>query len=75
MLITCHAGCGAVDVLASIGLGLRDLFPGGPLGQYIPSKRKKYREPEAEYGIPGARRLKQNLDQAKDEIRKLRGRR
>lgn len=72
ILIRCHAGCGAADVMAAVGLTVRDLFP-GPLGHYIPSKRKKYREGEAEYGIPGARLLKKNLDIAKHEIKRLIG--
>lgn len=64
VLIKCHAGCCATDVLAAVGMGIKDLFPGGPIGHYVPSKRRKFREPEAEYGIHGARRLKQNLDEA-----------
>jgi hypothetical protein len=31
VLIKCHAGCGAADVMASVGLSLSDLFPANPL--------------------------------------------
>ncbi len=31
ILIHCHAGCGAADVVAAVGLGLTDLYPDGPL--------------------------------------------
>lgn len=30
VLVHCHAGCGAVDVMASVGLSMTDLFPDGP---------------------------------------------
>ena len=31
VLLHCHAGCAAGDVMAAVGLGLEDLFPDGPL--------------------------------------------
>lgn len=34
ILINCLAGCGAADVLHSIGLTLSDLYPDGALGEY-----------------------------------------
>lgn len=57
--------------MEAVGLTLRDLFPGGPLGHYLPSRKRKFREPEAEYGIVGARRLKQNLDESNRRLKLL----
>lgn len=74
VLIKCHAGCSALDVMEAVGMKLRDLFPDA-LGHYIPSKRRKFREAEAEYGIQGARNLREKLSEAKQEIKKLRGNR
>lgn len=34
ILIFCHAGCGASDVVESVGLALRDLFPDGCRGEF-----------------------------------------
>jgi len=34
ILIHCYAGCGASDVMAAIGLTLRDLFPEGSVGEF-----------------------------------------
>ena len=34
ILIKCFSGCGALEVLESIGLEMRDLFPEGSLGEY-----------------------------------------
>jgi len=34
ILVHCYAGCGASDVMAAMGLSLRDLFPDGPLGEF-----------------------------------------
>jgi hypothetical protein len=42
VLIHCHAGCGTGEIVAAIGLQLRDLFPereAGGGGSYIPPKR------------------------------------
>ena len=38
VLIFCHAGCGAADVMGAVGLTLRgDLFPEGSCGTFGPS--------------------------------------
>ena len=37
VLIFCHAGCGAADVMGAVGLTLRDLFPEGSRGTLGPS--------------------------------------
>ena len=42
ILINCHAGCGALDVLDAIGLDWADLFP--PDGEYLTGKRNVSRE-------------------------------
>jgi len=34
ILVHCFAGCGASDIVESIGLALGDLFPNGSLGEY-----------------------------------------
>lgn len=34
ILIKCFAGCGASDVMESIGLSLSDLFPEGSVGEF-----------------------------------------
>lgn len=36
ILVKCFAGCGAADVVASVGLSLADLFPEGNLGDFNP---------------------------------------
>lgn len=33
ILLHCHAGCSALDVVQSVGLELADLYPDGPLGE------------------------------------------
>ncbi len=47
ILINCFAGCAAGDVMAAVGLSLKDLFPDGPIYHYskgMPDwKVKKYR--------------------------------
>lgn len=46
-LIHCHAGCEVGDVLAAVGLDLRDLYPDGPVGRYKPLQRpQRLREEE-----------------------------
>lgn len=35
ILIWCFAGCGAADILAAIGLSLRDLYPDGALDHHM----------------------------------------
>jgi hypothetical protein len=49
VLVHCHAGCGAVDVVDSVGLSLSDLFPDGPIyhhakGVLKRSERRAYCE-------------------------------
>lgn len=49
LLVHCHAGCGAADVVAAVGLSLSDLFPDGPLyhkarGVLRHSERRAYHE-------------------------------
>lgn len=34
ILIFCHAGCGAIDVVTAVGLTLHDLFPEGCRGEF-----------------------------------------
>ena len=34
ILIHCHAGCGAADVMEAAGLSLRDLYPDGAAGEF-----------------------------------------
>lgn len=36
VLIFCHAGCGAADIMGAVGLSLRDLFPEGLRGKFGP---------------------------------------
>lgn len=36
ILVHCHAGCGAADVVGAVGLRLTDLYP-EPLGHHYPS--------------------------------------
>lgn len=43
ILIHCHAGCGAADIMSAIGLSLSDLFPSGKLGEFM---SKPYRQSE-----------------------------
>jgi len=39
VLVYCHAGCGAADVVAAVGLELRDLFD-APLSHHKPARRR-----------------------------------
>ena len=53
VLVHCHAGCGATDIVDSIGLSLTDLFPDGPLyhhakGVLKRSERRAYYESTVE---------------------------
>lgn len=41
ILIHCHAGCEANDVLASIGLTLSDLYPDGAIQDFMASAQQK----------------------------------
>ncbi|GAB3380319.1 AAA family ATPase [Azotobacter armeniacus] len=44
VLVHCHAGCETRDVLAAVGLELKDLFPGG----LSPEQRQQYRREKLE---------------------------
>ena len=48
VLIHCFGGCGPADVMASIGLGLSDLYPDGNLGEFSPNWYMNSRKPETE---------------------------
>lgn len=71
VLIRCHARCSAVDVLAAIGLDLKDLFPTGPQMAYAPSLKRRNRDPETEYGIPGARAISNKLREERERSDRL----
>lgn len=43
VLIHCFAGCSPADVLAAIGMSLKDLYPDGPVGEISPHR---HRSPE-----------------------------
>lgn len=59
VLIHCHAGCGASDVLAAIGLTLADLFPEAR-GHYFAAK--PHREPENLASSPTYHHLQRQID-------------
>ena len=59
VLVHCHAGCSAHDVMAALGLSLRDLFP-EPLGDYLAAK--KHREPENRLREPAVVHLTREID-------------
>lgn len=46
ILVHCFAGCGAADVMASIGLETADLFP-EPLAQHLPAVRQPFSAADA----------------------------
>lgn len=54
VLMCCHAGCGAAEVLAALGLSLADLFPGRPIddrGVRTPADRRAQRERSRMYQV------------------------
>jgi putative DNA primase/helicase len=63
VLIHCHAGCSAIDVLTAIGLSLKDLYP-GPMGEL---SGKPWRKNEN-------RLYRSGYDIMQNEIYKLRAR-
>jgi len=70
-LIHCHAGCGADDVLAALGLGFRDLFdsPGGVAYRYRDG-RVVHRSPDKRFhqsGNTGGTEL-YRLDQVREAV-------
>ena len=44
ILIHCHAGCEANDVLEAIGLSLSDLYPDGAIQDFMASAKQKPKE-------------------------------
>lgn len=56
ILIKCFAGCGAIEILTAIGLGLTDLFPDGRLGEF-----KSFQRIEENYKARQQTRLKEKL--------------
>ena len=60
VLIHCHAGCSAPDVMAAIGLSLSDLFP-EPLGDYLSAK--PYRRQENKPREPAYINMQRTIDQ------------
>lgn len=52
ILIHCHAGCGASDVVQALGITLRDLCPDGPSGHYL-TRPGSHRVPESVALSPG----------------------
>lgn len=65
VLVHCHAGCSASDVLAALGLTLGDLFP-EPLGDYLTSR--KYREPENRPREPAHANMQRTIDQLRARL-------
>lgn len=71
ILLYCFAGCGAADIVSTIGLSLADLSPSGKLGNFLPGNKFRHREPEAVYGVPGANRMAESLRAKDREIEAL----
>lgn len=46
ILIKCHAGCGAADVMASVGLSLADLYQDGAIAHELKGWAQMYTKPE-----------------------------
>ncbi len=69
--IKCFSGCVGADIMQAIGLTLRDLYPGGKLGHFIPGNTRKHREPEAIYGPLGANNMAEALRAKDREIERL----
>lgn len=65
VLVHCHAGCSAPDVVAALGLSLGDLFP-EPMGDYLTSK--KYREPENRPREPAHANMQRTIDQLRARL-------
>lgn len=59
VLIHCHAGCGAADVMAAVGLSLSDLFPDGFSGELSP---RKHREAENVLSRSGFYHMQSEID-------------
>ena len=51
VLIKCHAGCPTVDIVGTVGLGLRDLFPESDL---TPKQKQQYRKQKTRAEIEAA---------------------
>lgn len=74
VLIHCHAGCGAADVMAAVGLGMADLFADKPLYHHGKSVLRKsetraYHESVVEIAATdysrGCRMSREDLDRVK----------
>lgn len=65
VLIHCHAGCSAPDVLAALGLSLADLFP-EPIGDFVSSK--PHRAPENKLREPAYHNMQRTIDQLRARL-------
>lgn len=65
VLVHCFAGCGASDVMASIGMTLSALYPDGPLGEL---SGKKYREPENRLYLSGFTNMQAEIHRLRSKL-------
>lgn len=65
VLVHCHAGCSAADVLASVGMSLKDLYPGGALGEL---SGKPWRQKENVIHRSGYEVMQEQIDKLRARI-------
>ncbi len=77
-LVRCHTGCSPQDVVAAVGLTLRDLFPDAPSTLSTSTKPRRTREKQGlrrqDNGQP-ARKAYKTANEAVEALERRRGRR